>query len=100
MEFSLEIAIGIVEAILGVVAIFTLSKAKGLLGGVWGESLAILVWASVCFTAQAFWHTIREAFELKEKYGVQIEYPEYFLGAAAFVLLLFSAKKILDLAQK
>ena len=59
--------------------------------------LIVIISFLTCFS---FWHVIREAFHLKEKFGDKIEYPEYAFISIAFVTILLTAKDIYNTAKK
>lgn len=100
MSLNFEIIIGLLEVVFGIGAVNFIAKAKGLLGGLWAETLGILQWALVLLTAGALSHTTREAFELKAKYGAVVEYPEYLFGILAFAGFLWSSSKIIKVASE
>ncbi|MBI5676720.1 MAG: hypothetical protein HZC48_13040 [Nitrospirae bacterium] len=98
----LEIIFGIVMSVMGLISLgYTLNaKRKFPEGSELKDITARLVVVISFLTCFSFWHVIREIFELKEKIGPVIEYPEYFFITIAFVTILITAKDIYKTAHK
>ena len=101
MEFSGEILFGFFEIVAGVTAVIIMTRAKSLLGeGLWGKTLSLLIFSLIFLTLASTSHTLRELFELKEKLGGVVEYPEYLFGIIAFSGFLASSLKIIKAARE
>lgn len=99
MEFGGEVLIGLSKIILGFWAVIFIRKAKNIMGGVWGDTLNILSLSIYSLTLATLFNTTRVMFELREKYGVITEYPEYVFGILTFVGLLWSSYKVIKISE-
>jgi uncharacterized membrane protein HdeD (DUF308 family) len=101
-EMTLEVVLGIIMIVIGLIALGYAVNAKGKfpeeseLKEITGKLIAVIGFLT-CFS---FWHVLREAFHLKEEIGPAIEYPEYAFIAIAFVMILMTAKHIYNTAKK
>lgn len=101
-ETILEVVLGIIMIIMGLISLSYAVNAKGKfpkeseLNEITGKLIIVIS----CLTCFSFWHVIREAFHLKEKFGPVVEYPEYAFITIAFVMILMTAKHIYKTAKK
>lgn len=95
-----EIIVGIITAIIGSVAVAVTIKAKRKMSN--PELLKYMRYVMLSMSALilfSLWHTAREAFELKEKFGAVIEMPEYLFVSLTYLLFLIGALAIFKMSK-
>jgi len=97
-----HILVGIIIILIGIGALVFVINAKGKfsegseLKEITKSFIPVIIFL-ICFS---LWHTVREAFELKEKLGEVIEYPEYVFISLTYIMLFVAAKRIYNIAKK
>lgn len=92
VEF-IEYVLGFSNALLGMA--MALYVAKTFRRKITGDSEKLLafvkstLFAIIFLSAFSLFHFIREVFELKDKYGPVVEYPEYIAIFIVFIILLW-----------
>ena len=102
MELELEQLLGIAMILVGIGAFVFIINAKGKFpeGSELKEITKSFIPLVIFLILFSLWHTLREMFEWKEKFGASIEYPEYIFVSVAYITLFFSAKRIYNMAKK
>src|SRR3990167_4014265 len=98
---NIELLFGIGSVGLGVVSLWIVLRATRIFP-VGSELKAIagrLGIAVGLLCAYSLWHVLREAFHWKKLYGDVVEYPEYILVAAAYVVLFSLALSMLRMVR-
>ncbi len=98
----MEALFGVILIILGIVALSFIAKAKGTFpeGSELKSISQSFLWVVLFLFLFSFWHTIREAFSLKESFGDAAEFPEYLFILITYILIFLLSRRLSDIAKK
>ncbi len=102
MELELELILGILMILVGLISLGFVLKAKTVFpeGSELKKVTANLISVIIFLTAFSLWHVLREHLHWKEKFGEVIEYPEYIFITIAFLLIFKTAKDLYNTARR
>jgi len=99
--FDFEILSGIAVIIVGVISVFiTLESKRRISNRDITKYLNLIIIGMIFLLSYSFWHTVREAFDLKTTYGPVIELPEYAFVALTYVLLFIGAIRMSKISKE
>ncbi len=98
----MEELFGVILILIGIISLVYISTASGSFPeGSELKAISKSFTLVVLFLALfSLWHTVREAFELKEVWGDAAEFPEYLLIFITYLMVYFTAKRLSDIAKK
>jgi len=99
MEITGSILIGIGETLLGLFAIFVVSKAHKDMGGLLGDSVKVLKWSLIFLAISSFTRAARDIIGINKNYNELSWYPEFIFSVLAFAGFVLLAVKLLKITK-
>ncbi|MCX9010080.1 MAG: hypothetical protein OIN66_03055 [Candidatus Methanoperedens sp.] len=97
---NIEFILGAFSVLFGIVAVvISLVAFKKLTPGYLSTYVQWVIYSIFAFTLHSIWHTIMEAFELKERMGIIIEYPAYIFAIIAYFLIAYASYRLYELSK-
>ncbi len=97
---DIELILGIFSVLFGIVAIvISLVAFKKLTSGYLSTYVQWVIYSIFALILHSIWHTVMEAFELKETMGAIIEYPAYIFAIIAYFLIACASYRLYELSK-